>query len=806
MKKTISVLLVLAMMLATVIAMVPTSAVDANATAITDEAGFLAMEANGNYYLNADIELTEIYNASKFAGTLDGNGKTITLSGAKACFNEVNGATIKNLTVEGDVVLTGSTDAAGVAVYGYGTFTNITNKANLSVTLEGEAKMAGKIGGIIAVVNGTTEITQCTNQGSITITTNGEPTDHYIGGIVGATDGGKMGGRKLIVNNCTNSGAISSNQAKAYLGGMIGNAMNVRLEMSQCTNSGAISVKQQLITNENKNSAYTGIGGMIGGTNQGGGNSGLSVLLTDCSNTAALQCTNVVGELVSCVFIGGMIGRGLHNNKFRAINCTNSGNITVPDFDQGWSGAGGMIGCMMTIGMTWAGAFDGKGNGQGETIMENCKNTGAISGKEAGGMWGSVYQMYLHDQVIKLQYCVNEGAINGTNNAGGLIGLFGSGETLVGNFTIKNCWNKGNVTATGRAAGIIATLEKIGTKGIPTIDSCISTGTIKTTSTSADAGVGIAAGILGFMPQYCSEFDDSQSENHKLRTSTTEAVVEIKGCVVGGAIQKTGSDNDRVAISLVNNNISTSAQAPNYYLSGISTNVNFGTAKNSTEINNLANGIKTSVASVGKLESAIANASGFEEIDYTEASWTAYQNALAAAKEVLTQYETLDQGAVDTKEQALTAAIAGLTLAPIDASELQSLVDEAKALDKKGFTSISFLRVTNALKTAEAALAQDRQSVVNAAVEELTDALDRLDPVEADDEDDDTTGGNTTGGDNTTGGNNAAGNNAATDAPATDAPVDEEEGGCGSAITATAVVLTTVLALGAGVAFKKKED
>ena len=60
MKKTISVLLVLAMMLATVIAMVPTSAVDANATAITDEAGFLAMEANGNYYLDANIELTEI--------------------------------------------------------------------------------------------------------------------------------------------------------------------------------------------------------------------------------------------------------------------------------------------------------------------------------------------------------------------------------------------------------------------------------------------------------------------------------------------------------------------------------------------------------------------------------------------------------------------------------------------------------------------------------------------------------------------------------------------------------------------------
>ncbi len=44
---------------------------------------------------------------------------------------------------------------------------------------------------------------------------------------------------------------------------------------------------------------------------------------------------------------------------------------------------------------------------------------------------------------------------------------------------------------------------------------------------------------------------------------------------------------------------------------------------------------------------------------------------------------------------------------------------------------------------------------------------------------------------------------AATDAPAAD---KKDEGGCGSAITATAVVLTAVLALGAGVSFKKKED
>ncbi len=802
MKRTISVLLVLAMMLATVLAIVPASA--AEGTAITDEAGFLAMDDSGEYYLANDIELTQPYAQSNFKGTFDGNNKNITLNGAKGCFNEIEGATIKNLTVKGDVIIA-SGDAGAVSVYGDGTLINCKSQVNVTVTTEGTAQYVGKVGGMIAVVNGETTITDCSNSGTITITSGGDQKDHYIGGMVGCTEGSKMADKRLVISNCTNTGAISSTQACAYLGGMIGYCMNTALEMDGCTNGGRISVKQGPMSNVN--GSYTGLGGMIGGTHQGGSNSGLSVLLTNCTNNAVIEGTNTEAETVSCLFIGGMIGRGLHNNNFRAIDCVNTGNITVPKHDRGWSGAGGMIGCMMTIGMTWAGAFDGKGNGDGETIMENCKNTGVITSKNAGGMWGSVYQMFLNDQVIKLQYCVNEGAINGTETAGGLIGYFGGAETVASDITIKNCLNKGNVTATARAAGVVAYIDKIGTKAIPTIDSCVNLATIKTTSTSSDAGAGIAAGILGYMPGFT--FEASTTENHVVSATTTAAMIEIKNCVVGGSIVKEANNNDRVAITLTNNGISTNTSAPNYYLSGIAPNVDFGTAKSSTEITNLANAIKTSVTSVGKLQSAISKASGFLEIDYTANTWSAYTAALAAAKEALTNYESLSQNDVDGKATALTNAINGLTYAPLDTAEIDAKIAEAEGLTKADYTSISFLRVTNALADAKAALDQEKQSVVNEALAALVNALDRLDAK--------STGGSTNdGGDNNDGAtndgatNNGATNNGGTTNAATDAPAAsdaaEEEGGCGSAISAAAVVLTTVLALGTGVAFKKKED
>jgi hypothetical protein len=55
------------------------SATTVQGTAITDAAGFAAMTADGTYYLENDITITDTYQ-TEFKGTFNGNGKTITAS------------------------------------------------------------------------------------------------------------------------------------------------------------------------------------------------------------------------------------------------------------------------------------------------------------------------------------------------------------------------------------------------------------------------------------------------------------------------------------------------------------------------------------------------------------------------------------------------------------------------------------------------------------------------------------------------------------------------------------------------------
>ena len=97
MKKIISIALTLCMVLGLCSFSV---AAAPEGTAITDAAGFAAMDPAGTYYLANDITLDASY-AQVFAGTFDGNGKTVTVSAPM--FAEIAGATIKNFTVAGAI-------------------------------------------------------------------------------------------------------------------------------------------------------------------------------------------------------------------------------------------------------------------------------------------------------------------------------------------------------------------------------------------------------------------------------------------------------------------------------------------------------------------------------------------------------------------------------------------------------------------------------------------------------------------------------------------------------------------------------
>ena len=174
---------------------------------------------SNDYVLMNDIELsgawTPISNVSlvsdAFAGTFDGNGHTISgLNGSNGLFGFVNGATIKNLKVEGTISGTSANVGGIVGKTQTGTrIENCTFAGNIKSTSTGSS--AG-VGGIVGKVNtGSLTITNCYNTANVTSGKN-------AGGILGYSS---AAGTKIT--NSFNTGTISGASAS---GGIVGSMTN----------------------------------------------------------------------------------------------------------------------------------------------------------------------------------------------------------------------------------------------------------------------------------------------------------------------------------------------------------------------------------------------------------------------------------------------------------------------------------------------------------------------------------------------------------------------------------------------------
>ena len=95
---------------------------------INNAEDFANMSADGNYYLAADIEISATY-AADFTGTLDGNGKTVTVSAP--LFKNLKG-TVKNLKIAGTVNVS-DYDAGALAQRANGAkVNNVLNSASVT--------------------------------------------------------------------------------------------------------------------------------------------------------------------------------------------------------------------------------------------------------------------------------------------------------------------------------------------------------------------------------------------------------------------------------------------------------------------------------------------------------------------------------------------------------------------------------------------------------------------------------------------------------------------------------------------------
>lgn len=319
---------------------------------------FAAMKADGNYILTADITVAATY-ASAFTGTFDGNGKTITTS--VVLFKTLTGATIKNLTVAGEVTVKDNRAAAIAREGSKMTFENVINNANINATKKGS----------------------------------------YMGGFVaqGATGGGTETEReKTYFTNCVNNGNITFNgDGTPRVGGFIGNVAKYQYGVyTNCVNNGKVSVTGTGLT---KSPYVAGIAGSSFGGE-----------FTNCTNNGDIYCNGASAHM------GGILGRGTPScqggdQSSKAVGCVNTGNLTIEGATGGT--VGGILGhCHTDPGETVTYAI---------YSTEKCVNTGTLtsSGTQVGGMigyvWGSNNETKYAYAVIR--NCVNLGKLVGTKNA-----------------------------------------------------------------------------------------------------------------------------------------------------------------------------------------------------------------------------------------------------------------------------------------------------------------------------------------------------------------------------------------------------
>ncbi|MBP3533593.1 MAG: hypothetical protein J6J75_04740, partial [Alistipes sp.] len=155
----------------------------------------------------------------------------------------------------------------------------------------------------------------------------------------------------------------------------------------------------------------------------------------------------------------------------------------------------------------------------GESVIENCHNTGAtISAKgAAGGIVGRAYSK--SNDTIK--GCTNSAQVSGAQKVGGIVAIASNGGT----HNIENCQNSGSVS--GGNAGVGGIVGHTGGNQPTTVKNCTNTGTV---GIATDL---YAAGIVGFSIAASCNIENSNNEG----TVTAINAGGIFGCV--GSTQAT---------------------------------------------------------------------------------------------------------------------------------------------------------------------------------------------------------------------------------------------------------------------------
>lgn len=280
----------------------------------------------------------------------------------------------------------------------FGALGNATvQNLNLSYTYAEGSKQVGILAGSI-IASKTAEINGIHVNGKLSATSTG-------GGLVGSIQSTGIG--KVNLTDCSFTGSIDGD---TDMGGIIGKTDGI---------SGSINLTDCMVNG--KITADLRAGGIIGNL------AGAVHQLTACKNNASLQGSEETGGIVG--FIDPSVSACVLDN------CLNGGTIFSVNM------AGGIVGSIQTS------------SGTNSLDILNCRNIGEVHASVSIG--GIVGQALLSgtEVVMRIQSSKNSALLSGFCAIGGIIGTAQIGGGI---FSIIECENYGDLTASGDGVGGIA--------------------------------------------------------------------------------------------------------------------------------------------------------------------------------------------------------------------------------------------------------------------------------------------------------------------------------------------------------------
>ena len=259
-------------------------------------------------------------------------------------------ALIRDLGVTGEIIVTSPEGYAG------GIASSADNCSIINCYNKVHIKGGYSVGGIVGGANFDI-IKYCHNEGII------ENIGSCAGGIVGITGvhTSETVHDTTLIDHCYNNGEIKCTyKSTLYMGGIVGEALNLKLRITNCYNTANI-------TREYETAGFSEMGGIVGRY------SGHDII-ENCYNTGniSFNFTKIREEANSskanpCVQMGGIVGRYSETNDTveGIINCYNLGKLSVSKLDTDMY-VGGIIG-------------NCEGNDTaGRLSVSNCYNAGEI--------------------------------------------------------------------------------------------------------------------------------------------------------------------------------------------------------------------------------------------------------------------------------------------------------------------------------------------------------------------------------------------------------------------------------------------